>query len=372
MTCTCNWRRWIRPLLVVIYIISILVSVSFGVWELQKLKWLSMKFPKVAVYVDTCKDCYEAFVLYNFMILMRNYVQIQSPRVMLHLETKHQRLPFLCCCPPWARGEMVNCMCRWGMLQYAVIRLVTTLTTMVCETAGVYKEGNLSVDNAWTYLFIVNNFSEFFAVYCLWLFYKMLKEELRGLKPVGKFVCIKMVVWLSLLQGVIIAVLLKVGIISETLTKEWQNPEATAIGLQDFITSIGMLVAAFGNNYFFPYDPYIKEGEEGSCFNSFLAMFDVSDIMHDIMEEMRCFEGTRHNTKRDVVLKTQSIPNTQVGLPHHHTMKVLQAQRHPFPRASIGALDTNTPQNAVVAFHLGEHDRIDIPEEKGPPDVSGK
>ncbi|XP_041519270.1 transmembrane protein 184C-like [Microtus oregoni] len=201
----------------------------------------------------------------------------------------------------------------------------------------------------------------------------MLKEELRGLKPVGKFICIKLVVWLSFLQAAIITVLLKVGIISETLTKEWQSPEATAIGLQDFITSVEMLFAAFGNHYFFSYKPYIKEGEEGSCFDSFLAMFDVSDVKHNITEEMRYFGRTmRGCPKKDVVLKTQSILITQVGLPHHHTMKVLQAQRHPFPRASIGALDTNTPQNAAVAFHLGEHVRIDIPEEKGPPDGSGK
>ena len=41
MPCACNrnnWRRWIRPLLVLIYVISILVLVPFGVWELQKLK----------------------------------------------------------------------------------------------------------------------------------------------------------------------------------------------------------------------------------------------------------------------------------------------------------------------------------------------
>ncbi|KAH0519737.1 Transmembrane protein 184C [Microtus ochrogaster] len=162
MPCTCNrnnWRQWIQPLLVVIYIIFILVSVSFGVWELQKLKagmyiqpwliagvfmlltipvslygilqhllhftqpqlqkpiirsslnifattsWLSVKFPKIAIYMDTLKESYEAFVLYNLMILLRNYIQIQFPSVMVHLKTKQQHLPTLCCCPPWATGE---------------------------------------------------------------------------------------------------------------------------------------------------------------------------------------------------------------------------------------------------------------------------
>ncbi|XP_049989727.1 transmembrane protein 184C-like [Alexandromys fortis] len=134
-----------------------------------------------------------------------------------------------------------------------------------------------------------------------------------------------------------------------------------------------MLFVAIGCHYFFSYKPYKKEGEEGSFFDSFLAMFDVSDIRDDISDIMGHFgRTTRGYPKKDVCLKTQSILNIQVGLPHHHAMKVLQAQRHPHPRASIGALEMNTPQNAAVAFHLGEHIIIDIPGEKDSPDDSGK
>lgn len=41
MPCTCtwrNWRRWIRPLAVVLYLLSIVVAVPLCVWELQKLE----------------------------------------------------------------------------------------------------------------------------------------------------------------------------------------------------------------------------------------------------------------------------------------------------------------------------------------------
>lgn len=34
-------------------------------------------------------------------------------------------------------------------------------------------------------------------MYCLLLFYRTLKEELSPLKPVGKFLCVKMVVFAS-------------------------------------------------------------------------------------------------------------------------------------------------------------------------------
>lgn len=32
---------------------------------------------------------------------------------------------------------------------------------------------------------------------------------------------------------------------------------------------------------------YVQEAEEGSCFDSFLAMWDVSDIRDDISEQVR-------------------------------------------------------------------------------------
>ena len=69
-------------------------------------------------------------------------------------------------------------------------------------------------------------------MYCLLLFYKVLKEELSPIQPVGKFLCVKLVVFVSFWQAVVIALLVKVGVISEKHTWEWQTVEAVATGLQ--------------------------------------------------------------------------------------------------------------------------------------------
>ncbi|XP_059120450.1 transmembrane protein 184C-like [Peromyscus eremicus] len=167
MACACtreNWRRWIRPLVILIYIVIILIFVTLCIWKLHtaekvgihtkawfiagifmlvtvqvsfwgilqhlvhftqpKLQkpiirilwmvpiyslcsWLALKFPKVGVYTDTCRDCYEAYTIYNFMIFLSNNLTIQIQNKMLHLESKDQQqhpIP-LCCCPPLAIGE---------------------------------------------------------------------------------------------------------------------------------------------------------------------------------------------------------------------------------------------------------------------------
>lgn len=116
-------------------------------------------------------------------------------------------------------------------------------------------------------------------------------------------------------QAVLIALLVKVGVISDSHTWDWDSVEAVATGLQvhkelpsthlslhylylrksdraavllqDFIICVEMFLAAIAHHYSFTYKPYIQEAEEGSCFDSFLAMWDVSDIRADISEQVR-------------------------------------------------------------------------------------
>uniref|UniRef100_A0A8C2ILX7 Transmembrane protein 184C n=1 Tax=Cyprinus carpio TaxID=7962 RepID=A0A8C2ILX7_CYPCA len=161
--------------------------------------WIALKYPNIAIYVDTCRECYEAYVIYNFMIFLLNFLGNQYPSLVLMLEVQEQQkhLPPLCCCPPWPMGEVLLLRCKLGVLQYTVVRPVTTVIALICQHCGVYDEGNFSSKNAWTYLVIVNNLSQLFAMYCLVLFYKALREELSPIKPVGKFLCVKLVVFVS-------------------------------------------------------------------------------------------------------------------------------------------------------------------------------
>lgn len=57
--------------------------------------------------------------------------------------------------------------------------------------------------------------------------------------------------------------------------------------LQDFIICVEMFLAAIAHHFSFTYKPYIQEAEEGSCFDSFMAMWDVSDVRADISEQVR-------------------------------------------------------------------------------------
>ncbi|XP_060683213.1 transmembrane protein 184C isoform X2 [Hemiscyllium ocellatum] len=387
MPCTCgNWRRWIRPLVVFLYLVGVVVAVPLCVWELRKSEvgthnkawftagifvfmtipislwgilqhlvhytqpelqkpiirilwmvpiysldsWIALKYPHIAIYVDTCRECYEAYVIYNFMIFLLSYLTYQHPNLVILLEAKDQQkhLPPLCCCPSWHMGEVLLFRCKLGVLQYTVVRPFTTIIALICELVGVYDEGNFSFKNAWTYLVIINNLSQIFAMYCLVLFYKVLRNELNPIQPVGKFLCVKLVVFVSFWQAALIALLVKVGIISEKHTWDWESVEAVATGLQ----------------------PYVQEAEEGSCLDSFFAMWDISDIRADISEQVR-------NVGRTVLGRPRK---TNVGVEEEHNEHTsllssasqdLNSDTPSLPPSPLGHYQGFGQTHAVLASH---------------------
>jgi hypothetical protein len=91
-------------------------------------------------------------------------------------------------------------------------------------------EGNFSFFNAWRYLGILFTLSQLFGMYSL-LFYQVLKENHSLIQPVSKFLCVKLLVYVSFCQA-----LLNVLLVIIKCSWEWQSAEFVAIGLQGLIT----------------------------------------------------------------------------------------------------------------------------------------
>ena len=71
------------------------------------LQWFALRFKGVAIYLDTMRECYEAYVIYNFMSFLLRYLTSEYPDLEFTLERKPQvkhLIPF-CLLPNWPMGK---------------------------------------------------------------------------------------------------------------------------------------------------------------------------------------------------------------------------------------------------------------------------
>lgn len=349
-----NFRSWLRPVVISLYFVILCVALPLTVWELHKNRaqthveawfvagcfvfltipislwgilqhlvnytrpelqrrivrilwmvpiyatdsWLALRFPKAAIYLDSLRECYEAYVIYNFMTFLLAFLSSECNfEVVLSEKRQVQHLFPFCALPPWTMGKMLISRCKQGALSYTVVRIITTVLAFCTELAGKYDEGNLSFKTAWSYIVVINNCSQVWALYCLVLFYKAAHEELKPIKPFGKFLCIKLVVFASFWQGVLIAILVKVGVISAKHAWDFYTVEDVANGIQNFIICLEMFIFAIAHYYVFSHKPFVDPSSPPPpCCASFVSMWDVSDVRDDLVQHVQSVGNTVRGT----------------------------------------------------------------------------
>ncbi|KAF8568298.1 hypothetical protein P879_07265 [Paragonimus westermani] len=265
-------------------------SKSLGLFASRLFQWFALKFPAAAIYFDTLRECYEAYVIYNFLAFLLNYLRHEYPDIIYLVEQKPQvkHLPPLCCCKDWTMGRRFIDHCRHGALQYTVIRPITTVIALICDQLGVYGEGDFNFHQAFLYLTIINNISQVWALYCLILFYQCTKEELRPMSPVSKFLCVKFVVFMSFWQSILIFILAVTGVFKDVKIWEMHDVKSIGIVLQNFAICIEMFFAALAHHFSFSHQPYVDpDAAEVNCCTSWWSMWDVSDMRRDVFEHVR-------------------------------------------------------------------------------------
>ncbi|XP_039554386.1 transmembrane protein 184C-like [Passer montanus] len=88
-----------------------------------------------------------------------------------------------------------------------------------------------------------------------------------------------------------------------------------------------MFLAAIAHHYSFSYKPYVQEAEEGSCFDSFLAMWDISDLRADISEQVR-------NVGRTVLGQPRKMFFAEDHEQNEHTSLLSSSTQDPISDAS--------------------------------------
>ncbi|KAI5303990.1 hypothetical protein KEM56_006987 [Ascosphaera pollenicola] len=184
-----------RHIMRIVFMVPIYAVVSF----------LSLYFYRKSVYFTVLRDCYEAFAIASFFSLLCNYIADN-----LH----DQKAYFREAVPkPWLWP--VSTLKKW-IFQYCFTRVAMTVVTVVTEALRKYCTDSNNPAFAHIWVTIVQAIAVTIAMFCLIQFYVQLKEDLAQYRPLLKLIAIKLVIFLSFWQTIILSFLTAGGKIHVT------------------------------------------------------------------------------------------------------------------------------------------------------------
>jgi hypothetical protein len=238
--------------------------------------WLSLRFHNARIYIDILRDLYEAFVIQSFLYFLMELLGGEETLVRTleakddHYGIHEPEFVLKYFIPKWEMGLEFMLQCKRGVLQYVIAKTIATIITACLEPIGMFNEGEFDYTKGYIYVAFIINLSQMWALYCLVKFYHATCGNLRrpvNWHPLGKFFCIKLVIFFTWWQGMGIAVLKTKGLIIDI--GKWDK-EDVANGLQDYLICVEMFCFAIAHSFTFTHKEYMPSSGEvlGSAFGS--------------------------------------------------------------------------------------------------------
>eukprot|EP00531_Pseudo-nitzschia_arenysensis_P009444 CAMPEP_0116149706 /NCGR_PEP_ID=MMETSP0329-20121206/19116_1 /TAXON_ID=697910 /ORGANISM="Pseudo-nitzschia arenysensis, Strain B593" /LENGTH=772 /DNA_ID=CAMNT_0003646089 /DNA_START=144 /DNA_END=2462 /DNA_ORIENTATION=- len=249
------------------YIVRILWMVP--IFSIQS--WLGLRFKDYSIYFETIRDMYEAYVLYSFLQFLIQVLGGEEALILMLKDKSPTRGVHYgglqLCLKPWLMGQPLRktfiegeavssanntssavtasettisgmvggqqhlmkqpnkalkrvywtspffLYCKFGVFQYVLLKFLSTIAILLLEPHGLYKEGSFSYKGGYLYICILTNFSQTWALYCFFFFYFATKNELTPIRPVGKFLSVKLLVFFTWWQSLFISILYQMQLI---------------------------------------------------------------------------------------------------------------------------------------------------------------
>ena len=278
--------------------------------------YLSIIFPVGALtdYLVIIKDCYEAYVIYQFLSFLIAVLGKGNRQVVVDLlaktHTTKRPLP-----PPMMSRIFRNCKtmdddddnddstddddeeegsreekerrhppstnatklayvvlleCQIFALQFVLLRPILSMASFVIDTMHDEPLPTWNWTSPKFYLLMVQNVSVFLAFTGLLRFYHIVHEYIEWIDPFPKFLCIKGVVFMTFWQGLVISLVLSFGHDGDNNTDDDTlsgnddvtgslTPQESASRIQNLLICLEMLGFCIAHYFVFP----TQEWEEG-------------------------------------------------------------------------------------------------------------
>ncbi|KAF9544002.1 hypothetical protein EC957_000271 [Mortierella hygrophila] len=211
--------------------------------------WFSFVYVREAIYYDTIRVFYEAFVIASFLILLLQYLgeSLEDQKRALKRHKKTERWFFPMCCLKYnpSRPHFLQYM-KWGILQYVPLNVLGSLLTVVLETQGTYCESSWNPKFGHVWILFINFTSVTLATYFLIMFYFTIRADLKEYEPFYKFLAIKL--------SLVVEGFVYFGYIKAS---EYWSTGDISIGINALLIDFEMVIFAIIHLKAFSYKPYV-------------------------------------------------------------------------------------------------------------------
>lgn len=226
--------------------------------------FLSVVFPTVSEYLAIIRECYEAYVIYQFLSFLIAVLGKGERSVVVELLARHAdhlKRPMSClkCLyypdPAESNTAMANAVlleCQVLALQFVFLRPVLAISLFVLDLMHDEPLPTWDFRSPKFYIVMIQNISVFAAFTGLLRFYHAVHEYIDWIQPFPKFLCIKGVVMVTFWQGLVISFLANAAGGEE-------DPDEWASQVQNLLICLEMLGFSIAHYFVFP----TEEWEEG-------------------------------------------------------------------------------------------------------------
>ncbi|KAF9652543.1 DUF300-domain-containing protein [Thelephora ganbajun] len=176
------------------------------------IAFFSYRFFREFTYYELVQPKPKAITISAFLLLLIEYVASTASghevdKAMARKEKTALPIP-LCCMRYRPTKPHFMYTIKWSVLQYVIVRPAASIAGIVCEYYGV-----LCPSLAWSpyyaqvYISAIDFVSITVALYGLLVFYGLTKDELKGKRPLAKFLAIKLIVFFTFYQSFLFSML---------------------------------------------------------------------------------------------------------------------------------------------------------------------
>ncbi|SMR49881.1 unnamed protein product [Zymoseptoria tritici ST99CH_3D1] len=248
-----------------------IIRILFMIPVYSVVSFLSFLFYRKAIYFQVMRDCYEAFAISSFFALLCHYIAPDLHEQKMYFRTVTPQNWF------WKAFWLQSCTggenkgpfrrprsgLTWfnviwvGIFQYCFIRVFFTIVSVISEAFGRYCEASLHPAFAHIWTMVFESISVTIAMFMVVQFYIQLKTDLAEHKPGIKVVSIKLVIFFSFWQTIIISFLSSSkGPLQPTKQLAYQDIK---IGIPSVLLIIEMALFSVLHVFAYPWKPYSKK-----------------------------------------------------------------------------------------------------------------